>query len=148
MQVLYFSNEYPHDDTQTLLRNLLNHSKSNLYPLLAQFFTEATRAIREEINKLPKSLQQLLPAFTSVLELVDDKNRWEGPICGSIDGALLVIVQLAIYIGYVFVARNSVISLHTTNASQGTQRNIQTTSSVFLILALPAWAWGWYLQLP
>lgn len=104
MEIIYCSNEFPRDDLEALLRRLHNHSKDRHHPLLSQFITEATRAIRDEVRRLPKTLQELIPPFASVLEWASNTTLREGVLCGSIDGVLLVCVQLATYIGYVVEA--------------------------------------------
>lgn len=100
MEVIYCSNEFPRDDLEVLLRRLYNHSKDRRHPILAQFITEATRAIRDEVKRLPKALQELIPPFGTVLEWADNTTLREGLLCGSVDGVLLCVVQLATYIGY------------------------------------------------
>lgn len=100
MEVIYCSNEFPHDDLAVLLRRLHNHSKDRRHPLLTQFIVEATRAIRDEVKRLPKALQELIPPFGSILEWADNTALRGGLLCGSVDGVLLCVVQLATYIGY------------------------------------------------
>ncbi|KAJ5738567.1 Acyl transferase/acyl hydrolase/lysophospholipase [Penicillium malachiteum] len=100
MKVIYFSNEFPADDLQELLRRLHNHSKNVHHDLLARFIYEATLAVRDEVRQLSTSLRALVPAFESVLELANDTELRKGPLGGSIDGILLCVVQLASLIGY------------------------------------------------
>lgn len=100
MEVIYCSNEFPRDDLEALLRHLYNHSKDRRHPILAQFITEATRAIRDEVKRLPKALQELIPPFGTILDWADNTALREGVLCGSVDGVLLCVVQLATYIGH------------------------------------------------
>ncbi|ETI19899.1 hypothetical protein G647_08914 [Cladophialophora carrionii CBS 160.54] len=101
MKLLYFSNEFPKEDLQHLFRCLHNHSKDRRHTILAQFIHEATLAIKDEIRHLSTELKQLIPPFDSILTWAENTELREGLICGAVDGVLLTVVQLAIYIGYV-----------------------------------------------
>ena len=101
LRLIYFSNEFPHDDLQHLCRRLHIHSKNKQNVILAQFIDSATSAIREEVRDLPAALKGLFPPFQTVFNLVDDAELRRGPMCGSIEGVLLCAVQLATFIGYV-----------------------------------------------
>ncbi|OJJ77432.1 hypothetical protein ASPBRDRAFT_70836 [Aspergillus brasiliensis CBS 101740] len=100
MKILYFSNEFPPDDLQELLRRLHTHSKIAQHDILARFIREATLAIRDEVRQLSTTLRSLVPAFESVLELANYSELRKGPLAGSIEGVLLCVVQLASLIGY------------------------------------------------
>lgn len=100
LNVIYFSNELPSDDLSYLLRRLHNHSKHRNHPILARFLDEATRALRKEVSRLRAELAHLVPAFESVTTLAGESELRKGPLCGSIDGVLLCVLQLATYIGY------------------------------------------------
>ena len=95
----YFSNEFPKDDLQDIFRHLHNHSKGNDHAILAQFLSEATLAVKQEIRQLPTELKQLIPPFTTVLSWVENTELREGLLCGAVDGVLLIVVQIATYIG-------------------------------------------------
>jgi monodictyphenone polyketide synthase len=99
MELVYFSNEFPRDDLQDLFRHLHNHSKDKHHPILAQFINETTRAVKDEVRRLPTELKQLIPPFETVLSWAENTELREGLICGAVDGVLLVVVQLATYIG-------------------------------------------------
>jgi len=99
MELIYFSNEFPWDDLQSLFRRLHNHSKDKHHSILAQFINEATWAVKEEVRRLPTELKQLIPPFETVLSWAENTELRESLICGAVDGVLLVIVQLATYIG-------------------------------------------------
>jgi hypothetical protein len=101
LRLVYFSNEFPHDDLQHLFRRLHVHSKDKRHTILAQFIDKATSVIREEVQDLPAPLKNLFPPFQTVFNLADDAELRRGPMCGSIDGVLLCAVQLATFIGYV-----------------------------------------------
>ncbi|KAL4780401.1 hypothetical protein BJX76DRAFT_351026 [Aspergillus varians] len=100
LKFIYFSNEFPHDDLQDLLRQIHQHSKDRQHPALARLLTEATLAVRDEIRLLLPSLRALIPSFESVLDWADNATLRKGPLGGSVDGVLLCVVQLAAFIGY------------------------------------------------
>ena len=99
MELVYFSNEFPRDDLQELFRRLHNHSKDKHHTMLAQFINETTWAIKDEVRLLPTELKQLIPPFETVLSWAEKPELREGLICGAVDGVLLVVIQLATYIG-------------------------------------------------
>ncbi|SLM39055.1 polyketide synthase [Lasallia pustulata] len=100
MELVYFSNEFPRDDLQNLFRRLHNHSKDKHHPILAQFINETTSAVKDEVRRLPTELKQLIPPFETVLSWAENTELRKGLICGAVDGVLLVVIQLATYIGY------------------------------------------------
>lgn len=95
MKLVYFSNEFPHDDLQNLIRELHQHSKNRQHPILARFLEEATLAIREEVRQLPTTLKALIPPFETILNFSDFADLRKGQLCGSIDGILLCTVEVA-----------------------------------------------------
>ena len=99
LNLIYFSNEFPNDDLSFLLRQLHNHSKRHEHPILARFLREASRALRQEVSQLRAELAHLVPAFESVTSLAGETKLRKGPLCGSVDGVLLCVLQLATYIG-------------------------------------------------
>ena len=99
LKLLYFSNEFPHDDLQNLFSKLHRHSKSRQHPLLAQFFEEATLAIREEVQELPATLKASIPPFETILNFSDFTDLRKGQLCGSIEGILLCTLELGTLIG-------------------------------------------------
>ncbi|KAK4208426.1 hypothetical protein QBC37DRAFT_379096 [Rhypophila decipiens] len=100
MKLIYFSNEFPSDDLHQLLRDLRRHSKDRRHPTLARFLDEAALSIRQEIRDLPTVLKAQIPTFESILDFVDFAELREGPLCGSIDGILLCLVEIGSLIGY------------------------------------------------
>ncbi|KAI9727729.1 MAG: Non-reducing polyketide synthase PKS8-1 [Chrysothrix sp. TS-e1954] len=100
MEVVYFSNEFPTDDLQKLFRRITNHSKDRGHPLLAQLISEITWAIKEELRWLPTSLRQSIAPFDSVLSWAECTELREGILGSSVDGVLLIVIQLAMYLGY------------------------------------------------
>jgi monodictyphenone polyketide synthase len=100
MHLLHFANEFPHDDLQNTLRKVYSNSKDSSYPLLAQFLHCATRAVYDEVERLPRSLRDIIPPFESFLDWAGNAELRNGQLCGSIDGVLLVLLQLATFIAY------------------------------------------------
>jgi monodictyphenone polyketide synthase len=105
MEVIYFSNEFPKEDLQDVFRQLHNKSKDRRHRLLAQFISEATRAIKQEVEQLPSGLRHLIPPFETLVAWAENKELREGQLCGAIDGVLLVLAQLSLYIRQVDVPR-------------------------------------------
>ena len=101
MRLVYFSNEFPHDDLKDLLRHLHVHSRDIRYPTLARFIHQATLAIHEEVRLLPATSRTLVPPFETVFNLADHSALRNGPLGGAVDGMLLCAVQLATLIGQV-----------------------------------------------
>ena len=99
MKLAYFSNEFPHDDLQDLLRGLHVHSKDRRHTILAKFIDEATLAIREEVRGLPTALKALIPPFETIFNFANHSKLRNGPLCGSIDNILLCTLELGIFIG-------------------------------------------------
>lgn len=101
MKLVYFSNEFPHDDLQHVFRRLHQHSKDRRHPILARFLDEATLALRDEVRQLNTVLKASIPPFESILNFADFAELRKGPLCGSVDGILLCVVELGTLIGYV-----------------------------------------------
>jgi len=99
LKLIYFSNEFPHDDLQSLLHALHKHSRDRRHPVLARFLEEATLVVREEIRQLPTALRALIPPFETILNFSDFADLRKGQLCGAIDGILLCTVELATIIG-------------------------------------------------
>lgn len=86
---------------QDQFRNLHNHAKGKNHPLLSLFISEATRAVRDEIHTLPTELKALIPPFDNIFTWANCTDLREGLLCGAVDGVLLIVAQLATYIGSV-----------------------------------------------
>lgn len=99
--LVYFSNEFPGDDLKDLFRRLQRHSKDKRFRILASFLEECTEVIKEEARKLPQQLQDFLPPFQTLLSLVDDSQFRRGPLGGALESALLCVLQIGLFIGYV-----------------------------------------------
>lgn len=99
IELVYFSNEFPKDDLPSLFRRLHNYSKDKSHPGLAEFIKGATCAVKDEIRRLPTELKQSIPPFESLLSWAENTELREGLLCGAIDGVLLVLAQLATFIG-------------------------------------------------
>lgn len=98
MEVAYFSNEFPKEDLQDVFRRLHIQSKGSDHHVLAKFINDATRAVKDEIEKLPSSTRQIIPPFTTLIAWAEDRELREGQLCGAIDGVLLILVQVSLYI--------------------------------------------------
>lgn len=107
MQIVHFHNEFPFDDLATMYREILAHSRDRGHPVLAQFLDEATLALREEIRLLPAALRAIIPPFESVLDFADFKDLLKGPLAASVEGILLIVLELGIFVGCVFKIRTS-----------------------------------------
>ncbi|KAL4887524.1 hypothetical protein BJY04DRAFT_225501 [Aspergillus karnatakaensis] len=100
MKLLYFSNEFPKDDLQSIFRRLHNHSKDRRHAILARFLDDATLAVRDEVRLLPAAVKALVPAFETVLNLADYPELRNSPLGGSVDGVILCVLEIATLIGY------------------------------------------------
>lgn len=98
MEVICFSNEFPKEDLQDVFRLLHNRSKDRRHPLLARFISEATQAVKDEVTQLPHGLKQLIPPFETLFTWSENTELREGSLCGAVDGVLLVLVQICLYI--------------------------------------------------
>jgi monodictyphenone polyketide synthase len=98
MEVVYFSNEFPKDDLSDIFRLLHDRSKTTNHEVLARFNRDATRAVKKEIEKLPSNLKTQIPPFESLSSWVEQKELREGELCGAIDGVLLILLQLSVFI--------------------------------------------------
>lgn len=97
--VVCFGNEWSKGDLRDVFRNLQMHSKDVNHPLLARFIAEATRALRLEIADLPSEVQLQIPPFDSVIQWPEMTPFREGPLCGAVEGVLLIVAQVGAYIG-------------------------------------------------
>jgi monodictyphenone polyketide synthase len=98
MEVIYFSNDFPKENLQDVFRKLYINSKDHRHPLLAQFMSEATEAIKYEVSALPSGMKQLVPPFQTLDSWSENKELREGNLRGAVDGVLLVLVQISLYI--------------------------------------------------
>lgn len=97
--LVFFGNEFPKDDLLSTFRHLHSHSKTRDLAILAQFFDEATLALKDEIRRLPSELKRLIPPFGTVLSWAENADLREGQLNGAVDGVLLVVVQVATFLG-------------------------------------------------
>ncbi|KAH2544610.1 hypothetical protein KXW97_001873 [Aspergillus fumigatus] len=100
MKVVYFGNELPQDGIQGICRRLHTYTKDRRYPLLARFIEESTWAVHDEVRQLHAAQKALVSPFESVLHLAEQPELCRGPLCGSIEGVLLCVIQLGTFIGY------------------------------------------------
>lgn len=99
-KLVFFGNEFPTDDLKSLVRGLFLHSKDRRFRQLATFLEESTQVLRKEVAKLPASLKKLVPHFDTILPLIDVDFR-QGPLGAAMESALLVVLELGMFIGYV-----------------------------------------------
>lgn len=104
MKLLYFDNQFPNEDLQDLYRGLTTRSKDRGHPLLARFIDDATLAVRDELRLLSSAQRALFPPFETVFNLADHHQLRQGPLCGSVEGVLLCVLQLSILIGYAAIS--------------------------------------------
>ena len=81
-----------------VFRILHNQSKDRRHGLLDQFLCEATKAVKTEISQLQSSLKQLIPPFETLFAWAENQELRDGLLCGAVDGVLLTIAQISIYI--------------------------------------------------
>ncbi|KAL8906239.1 MAG: hypothetical protein Q9207_002161 [Kuettlingeria erythrocarpa] len=118
MKLVHFSNEFPNDDLKDLYRRLHTHSKDKKHLILAAFLDEATSAVKEEVQRLPRSLKDLIPTFETILNFVDHPKLRQGPLGGSVEGILLCVLEIATFVGfyeesteeYIFDASNACLT--------------------------------------
>ncbi|KFA54249.1 hypothetical protein S40293_07813 [Stachybotrys chartarum IBT 40293] len=85
MRLIYFSNEFPHDDLHKHFR----------------FLQEATLAVKDEVKQLPSPLKAQIPPFESILDFAHFADlRRSRPFCESINGVLLCTLEIGTYIGF------------------------------------------------
>jgi hypothetical protein len=99
-KLILFSHEFPSGDVQDLLRRLHRHAKLPRHPHLACFLQGCASVLRNEVQKLPRPLRELVPPFHDVATLV---SHWDelknGPLQGTWEGAFLCIYEIAMLIG-------------------------------------------------
>jgi hypothetical protein len=90
--------QFPREDLSEVFRILHNQSKDRSHGLLDQFICEATKAVKTEISQLQSNLKQLIPPFETLFAWAENEGLRDGLLCGAVDGVLLTIVQISIYI--------------------------------------------------
>lgn len=91
---VFFTNDFPTDDTGELFRSLQRHSKDLRWKQLATFLQLCNREIKNEVALLPKSWQDHMPPVDDVLALVNDVSFRKGPLGGAMEGVYLCIFQI------------------------------------------------------
>ncbi|PHH66065.1 hypothetical protein CDD81_590 [Ophiocordyceps australis] len=98
---ILFTNELPSGDVEDLLRRLHNHAKLPRFSHLARFLHQSTVVLKEQVQKLPRPLRDLVPPFHNVMTLA---SRWEelkeSPLRGAWEGAFVCIYEMGMLIGY------------------------------------------------
>ena len=85
-------------DTYPYLRQLLTRREHTA--MLSSFLKQATANLRTDIAALPRSQRQALPSSHDLLEFIEAYRKSQG-YNGAVSNALLVIAQLAHWIGLV-----------------------------------------------
>ena len=98
-KLIFFSNEFPNDDLRDLFRRLQRHSMDKRFRYLAAFLEECTAVIKEEALNLPKSLQNLIPHFGTVLALADHASFRQGPLGAAMESVILCVLEIGMLIG-------------------------------------------------
>lgn len=101
MEIIHFNNEFPKEDLQSIFRQLVKHSQENSHRLLAHFISEATRAVKDEIQQLSLQSRKCFSPFQDLFAWAEDTQLREGLFCGAVDGVLLVFLQICLYIIHV-----------------------------------------------
>lgn len=100
-KLVFFGNEFPNDDLKGLFRCLLQHSKDRRFRQLAAFLEESTLVLKKEVAQLPEPLKKLVPHFNTLLPLVEVGDFRQGPLGAAMESALLTVLELGMFIGYV-----------------------------------------------
>ena len=92
MNVLLFGDQT--SDCHPLLRKLL-HKKGN--PVLSSFLERANVALRDEITRLSSLLQEKMPQFTNIADLIEryQDHKSSSP---AVESAVMCICQIASFI--------------------------------------------------
>jgi hypothetical protein len=81
----------------SLLRKIVSRKDNNL---LTTFLERAAVALREEVQKLPKSQRDTIPDFLTISHVVEAYYE-KGVKVAQLESSFLTIAQLAHFIGYV-----------------------------------------------
>jgi monodictyphenone polyketide synthase len=98
VEIIYYGNELPSGELQRLLRILHADSKSRCHPFLAEFISNATLTVKEEISYLATQRRRTISPFESLSTWVESENMHDGPLGGAVDGVMLTFVQIAMFI--------------------------------------------------
>lgn len=101
MDLFLFSNELPGEDLNSVLRRLHFLSKQKRHAYLAEFLQLATAVFRAEIRRLPQADRAQCPYIESILELCNHGQLRKGRLAGAVDGVILIVLELASFIGCV-----------------------------------------------
>jgi hypothetical protein len=84
-------------DQVSLLRKVVSRKDNTL---LTSFLERCSVALREEVQKLPKSQRDSIPAFLTINHLVESYYE-KGVKVAQLESSLLTIAQLTHFIGFV-----------------------------------------------
>jgi hypothetical protein len=94
-------------DQLQLLRRFCSRKDNSL---LTTFLERASVAVREEVQRLPKTQRDSIPDFLTISHLVEAYYE-KGVKVPQVESTLVTIAQLAHFIGYVFSL--CILPLHT-----------------------------------
>jgi asperthecin polyketide synthase len=97
--ILWFGNEFPSDDLNELFRRLQQHSKDRRFRLLNAYLEESTLVLQDEINKLPHHIRSQVPHFDNIVTLSENGYLRDLGLGAAMESALLIILQLGLFIG-------------------------------------------------
>lgn len=98
MEITYFHNEFPKENLQEIFRRIHVQGRSQGNRFLAEFVAEATRAVKQEIAQVDAELQQLFAPFDTIFSWAEDATLRQGPLNGAVDGVLLIVAQVCLYL--------------------------------------------------
>ncbi|KAI0104013.1 polyketide synthase [Nemania sp. FL0031] len=100
-RLILFSHEFPSGEMQDLMRRLHRYAKIPRYTQLGRFLQECALVLKQEVQKLPRILRDLVPPFHDVITLASHWDELkETPLRGTWEGAFLCIYEIAMLIGH------------------------------------------------
>jgi hypothetical protein len=106
MNVLIFGDQTA--DQAPLLRKLTCRKDNSI---LASFLERSSVALREEIQRLPKTQREAIPDFLTLGQLVNAYYE-KGVKVPQIESTLVTVAQLGHYIGYVISNGSAAGAIH------------------------------------
>ena len=126
MNVLLFGDQTT--DQYPLLRKVITRRDN---ALLTTFLERTSVALRQEVNRLPRSMRNAIPDFLRIGDLVEAYRNCDRRI-PQLESCMVTIAQLSHYIGYAALPVHAAAKLTLTPAISAT---IQTIVQVLPIRA-------------
>lgn len=95
LRVLCFGDQS--SDFRPIIRRV---SQEHGNPLLEAFLERSSAALRSEVAREPRSEQQQIAGFTSILDLVERYTESKSPVSSTLETALTCVAQIACFIRY------------------------------------------------